>query len=103
MRTFLTLCLSILSIVALSATKNISGTWHVTTNASMKLIFTSKGTFKFVGSNYSSSGTYRVNGDEIDLLWTKVDGEAVKSGSMHRTLTVTPDNTLIIDRYTYSR
>src|SRR2546423_1131070 len=98
MKTFTTLCLCILSALSLAATKNVSGTWRVTNNHSMRLIFSPKGTFKFAGSNYSSSGTYRVDGESIYLTWTKVDGEAVKPGNMKRTLSLTPNNTFTIDQ-----
>jgi hypothetical protein len=69
----------------------------------MKLIFTPQGTFKFAGSNYSSSGTYKVDGESIYLTWTKVDGEAVKPGGMKRTLSLSADDKLAIDQYTYAR
>ena len=69
----------------------------------MKLVFSPKGSFKFVGTNYSSSGTYKVQGDTIDLNWTSVDGQAVKPGSMHKTLQLTPENTFVIDRFTYAQ
>jgi hypothetical protein len=99
--------LGILSVASFAAARNVSGTWMVTSNGkanpNMKLIFTPKGAFKFVGSNYSSSGTYKVNGDTIELNWSKVDGQAVKPGTMHRTLNLTPENTFIIDRFTYTR
>jgi hypothetical protein len=101
------LCLGILSVVALAAPKNIAGTWQAavngTPNASIKLIFTPKGEFKFVGSGYSSSGTYRVEGDTIQLHWTKVDDQPVKPGSMERTVALTSEDTFAIDRFTYSR
>lgn len=87
--------------------KSVSGTWMVTNNGklnpNMKLILSPKGTFKFVGSNYSSSGNFKVNGDAIRLDWTKVDGEAVKPGQMKKVLTLAADGTFVIDRYTYSR
>jgi len=101
------LSISALSIASFAATKNVSGTWMVMSNgklnSAMKLVFTPQGSFRFVGSNYSSSGTYKVQGNAIVLNWTKVDGEAVKPGVMHRTLNLSPDNTFTIDQYTYSR
>ena len=107
MRTLTILSLAILSAVSLAANKSVSGTWCVTSNGkanpNMKLVFTPKGAFKFVGSNYSSSGTYKVEGDRIKLNWTKVDGQAVKPGTMHRTLDLASNNTFKIDQYTYAR
>ena len=106
-KSFAILALSILSVAAMATTRAVSGTWLVVSNGkanpNMKLVFTPKGAFKFVGSNYSSSGTYKVDGDTIKLNWTKVDGQPVKSGTMKRTLTLTPENTFTIDRYTYAR
>jgi hypothetical protein len=107
MKKILTLSLlSLLSVVSFAAARSVSGTWQVTADGksdpNMKLVFTPQGAFRFVGSNYSSSGTYKVDGDTIRLNWTKVDGQAVKSGSMKKTLTVAPDNTFKIDRYTYA-
>src|ERR1041385_3820818 len=96
--------ISVLSVASFAAAaRNISGTWRVTNNPSMKLVFTPQGAFKFVGANYSSSGTYKLDGDTIKLSWTKVDGQAVKPGSMHRNVTMNADNTFNIDRYTYAR
>lgn len=104
---FAILSLSVVSVAAFATARTVAGTWMVTSNGklnpNMKLVFTPKGAFKFVGSNYSSSGTYKVQGDTILLNWTKVDGQAVKSGTMHRKLTMAADNTFTIDRYTYAR
>ncbi len=101
------LSLSVFSVASFAGTRIVSGTWMVTSNGksnpNMKLVFTPKGAFKFVGANYSSSGTYKVQGDSILLNWTKVDGQPVKSGTMHRTLHVQPDNTFTIDQFTYAR
>ncbi len=106
-KTLAILALSILSVLSLAATKNVSGTWMVTShgkaNPGMKLILSPQGGFKFVGSNYSSSGIYKLQGDTIELIWTKVDGQSVKKGSMKRALALTPDNTFNIDQYTYAR
>ena len=103
---FTILILTILSIAAYAA-QNVAGTWQATVNGKsdpkIRIAFTPKGEFKFVGSGYSSCGTYKLDGDSILLTWTKVDGEAVKPGSMTRTLTLTPDNTFAIDRFTYAR
>ena len=107
MKTLTILILSILSVVAMAATRNVSGTWMVTSNGKanpgMKLVLSPQGGFKFIGSNYSSSGKYKVQGDKIELVWTKVDGQSVKPGSMKRALVLAPDNTFKIDQYTYAR
>ena len=99
--------LGILSIAAFATTKDISGTWQASVdgklNASMKLIFTPQGAFKFVGSGYSSCGTYKLEGDTIQLNWTSVDGQSITPGTMKRTVTLAPDNTFSIDRFAYSR
>ena len=83
------------------------GTWVVyqngKANPNMKLVFTPRGEFKFVGANYSSSGNYVVNGNTVRLLWTKVDNQKVKAGSMKKDLSITPDQTFTIDQYTYGR
>jgi hypothetical protein len=84
----------------------MSGVWQASVNGKsdpkIRIVFSPKGEFKFVGSGYSSCGTYKVDGESILLSWTKVDGEAVKVGTMTRTLTIT-DDTFVIDRFTYSR
>jgi hypothetical protein len=86
---------------------NMAGTWVVykngKANPNMKLVFTPKGEFKFVGANYSSSGNYSVTGNGVRLLWTKVDNQKVKLGSMKKELTVSPEQTFTIDQYTYGR
>jgi hypothetical protein len=106
-KTFTLLFLGILSVFALASPKSVSGTWQVVANGksnpNMKLVLTSKGGFKFIGSNYSSSGTYKVEGDAIQLNWTLVDGQPVKPGTMKKTLVLTPENTFTIDRFTYAR
>jgi hypothetical protein len=84
-----------------------TGTWMVHKNGKpntmMKLIFDSKGKFKFAGSGYSSAGNYTVSGNTIKLAWTHVDGQKVKLGQMKKTLVVDEDNTFTIDNYTYAK
>ena len=91
----------------MAAKKSVSGTWMATVNnkpnPNMKLIFTPEGQFKFAGANYSSSGTYKFVDNKIKLVWTKVDGQKVKPGAMKRTLSLTPSDTLQIDRFTYKQ
>ncbi len=85
----------------------MAGTWMVIqdgkANQNMKLVFTQKGEFRFVGANYSSSGQYTVNGNTVRLLWTKVDNQPVKVGSMKKDLSLSLKQTFTIDRYTYGR
>jgi hypothetical protein len=86
---------------------NFAGTWMVhkdgKPNPNMKLVFSPKGEFKFVGIGYSSSGKYTVSGNSIRLLWTRVDSQPVRLGAMKKDLMVTPDQEFTIDQYTYRR
>ena len=99
--------LGILSIAAFATTQGIAGTWQAAVNGKadpkIKLIFTPQGEFKFGGSGYSSCGTYKLEGDTIQLNWTKVDGQPIKPGATKRTLVLSPENTFTIDRFTYAR
>jgi hypothetical protein len=99
--------LTLLVCLASAAQKSVAGTWMALAgdkpNPNMKLIFSPKGEFKFVGPNYSSSGTYTLSDNTIKLVWTKVDGQKVKPGTMKKTLSISPSNTLQIDRFTYAK
>src|SRR6478672_10593616 len=94
---FTILLLGIFSIAAFASTESVSGTWQVVVNGKAtpgtKLTFTPQGAFKFVGSGYSSCGTYKVEGDTIQLNWTNVDGQPVTPGTMKKTLVLTPEKT----------
>lgn len=104
---FAILLVGIFSIAAFASTESVSGTWQVIVNgkasAGTKLIFTPQGAFKFVGSGYTSCGTYKVEGDAIQLNWSTVDGQPVTPGSMKKTLQLAPDKTFTIGRFVYSR
>ncbi|HSI73073.1 MAG TPA: hypothetical protein VK934_07830 [Fimbriimonas sp.] len=90
---------------AFAGGNTFAGTWMVhkdgKPNPNMKLVFSPKGEFKFVGIGYSSAGKYTISGNEIRLLWTRVDSTPVKLGTMKKTLHVTPEQTFTIDQYTY--
>ena len=111
MNRFFRVSLVLASLAAISTSfaggLSLSGTWVVykdgKPNRNMKLVFTPKGEFKFVGVNYSSSGKYTVNGNAIRLLWTRVDNQPIKLGTMKKDLYVSPEQTFTIDQYTYGK
>jgi hypothetical protein len=104
---FAALTIATLASISLAASPKVAGTWMVTKdgkpNPNMKLILSPKGTFKFAGMNYSSGGNYTVSDGTIQLIWTTVDGQKVKPGTMKKRLTISPENTFTIDQYTYAR
>ena len=52
----------------------------------------------------TSEGTWSIKDGAIELVWTKVDGEDVEPGTMHKTLWVSDDGASFkIDTYVYER
>lgn len=86
---------------------DINGTWTVHSNGvedrSIKMVFNQNGTFQFVCVGASSKGRYELNGDQVTLVWTEVDGEAVAAGSMRKSLYLREDGSFNIDTFRYEK
>lgn len=108
--------LIVLSILVASsiayATGNAAGfvgTWMAQRDgkkvATTKLQFTKAGLFKFSGSGWSSEGkfTFEPLSKTLYLVWTKVDGLAVKAGTMKKRIPMSENGTFRIDQYLWSK
>ena len=89
--------------------KEIAGAWTVWRNGreekSQRMTLKADGTFGFKMVNASSEGTWTVEGRNIVLVWTKIDGEPIEEpGSMRKEIPVGDDGASFkIDTYQYGR
>lgn len=94
--------------IAAPSDADIAGVWYLL-DSSDAFVKTTKITFKagkflFQGAAWKSEGTYQYLGDRVNLIWGSVDGEAVKPGSMAKTLPVTESATRMqLDRFRYGK
>lgn len=87
---------------------SMKGLWTVHRNGieekGLKMDLREDGKFKFSMAGATSEGTWSVKDGAIELVWTKVDGEDVEPGTMHKTLWVSDEGTSFkIDTYVYER
>lgn len=82
-------------------TVDLVGTWTLPNNKAIRIVFRDNHTFEFAGMAASSKGKYSVDGRQLTLIWSEVDGEAVSVGSMRKVITVRDDGTFNIDTYHY--
>jgi len=78
------------------------GDWSVP-NVDAHLTFTQDGQFKFRGNGFKSEGNYTVEDRHIELVWTKIDDDAVTPNSVKKELKLLSDGTFYIDKYHYLR
>lgn len=86
---------------------DIRGSWTVRSNGvedkSIKMVFNNNGTFQFTCVGATSKGKFEIDNDRVTLVWTEVDGEAVASGSMRKTIYLREDGSFNIDTFRYER
>ncbi len=80
---------------------SMEGTWKLAGDGSTKIVFTKDGKFNFRGSAATSKGKYAVDGNQVTLTWTDIDGEEVEPGTVHKAFCLDDDGTLKIDSYRY--
>lgn len=80
---------------------DLVGTWTLPDNKSIRIVFRDNQTFEFSGMAASSRGKYSVQGRQLTLIWSEVDGEPVAVGTMRKVIAVRDDGTFNIDTYHY--
>lgn len=80
---------------------SMEGTWKLVGDGSTKIVFTKDGKFSFRGSAATSKGKYTVDGNQVTLTWTDIDGEEVEPGAVHKAFCLDDDGGLKIDSYRY--
>lgn len=86
-----------------------AGTWFPVDAAGKfqkanRFVLTSTGGFKYVGPGWSSEGTYNVGETGLNLTWTKIDGQAVKPGTVKKTFPLAEDKkSFQLDRFKYTK
>jgi len=89
--------------------KPMVGTWFLLDSAgkpvkTTKIAFTQYGEFTFTGSAWKSAGTFSLREGFVNLVWTSVDGAAVKPGTMKKSLPLEADGTRMqLDRFRYGK
>lgn len=84
------------------------GTWTVRRNGledrSMRMELKKDGTFRFVMTGATSEGTWTIVDGAVALVWTKIDGDAVEAGTVHKNIPIDEEGVSIqIDTYRYER
>jgi len=83
------------------AVLSMEGTWKLADDGATKIVFTKDGHFSFKGSAATSKGNYKVEANQVTLIWTEIDGDQVEVGSVHKAFSVGDDGALKIDSYRY--
>jgi hypothetical protein len=88
--------------------REVSGTWTVHRNGleekGLRMDLRTDGTFRFTMTGATSEGTWSTRDGSVLLVWTKIDGEPVDDGTVHKEIAVSEDNqSFKIDTYRYER
>jgi hypothetical protein len=86
--------------------RHMLGTWVVLAdgkeNAAMRVVFREDGSFSFAGSNFASTGNFRLEEGTLRLVWASVDGTRVTPGTMKAAYALSEGkDSFVVDRYTY--
>lgn len=84
------------------------GAWTVRRNGledrSMRLEFKKDGTFSFKMVGATSEGTWSLVNGSIQLVWTKIDGDDVEAGTVHKAIGMDDEGVSVqIDTFRYER
>ncbi|AIE87144.1 hypothetical protein OP10G_3776 [Fimbriimonas ginsengisoli Gsoil 348] len=88
---------------------SIEGTWRMVRgngiDSNTKFVFSSDGTFRYVGDNSSSRGRYSLSDQGIELVWSEIDGQPVDRGAnVHKCLPFSySGDAFYVDDYRYER
>ena len=86
---------------------SLAGTWILQTSTGedshTKMVFRDDGSFSFSGHLATSKGKYKLEGDQLTLDWSEIDGDRVELGTIRKTITFGSDGWLQIDNYRYAK
>jgi hypothetical protein len=83
---------------------HVIGTWLLNgKDTNNKWVFNKDDTFLFKGSMSSSKGTWSTDGKKISLVWTHVDGQPVKKGSIKGAYPLLEDGSFQVDNYNFKK
>jgi hypothetical protein len=90
------------------ASKPMLGTWVVVKEGkedpNMNIAFRPDGTFSFIGTNYKSTGHFRINDGVLFLNWASIDGTRVNPEAVKgRYVMADSLDAFTIDRFTYMK
>ena len=90
------------------APTDLVGTWTTWSNGredrKTRMTFDRDGKFSFSCVGAKSSGTYRVENDNLVLFWSKIDDEDIEAGTVTKTIPLLGEGKFfMIDRYRYER
>jgi len=88
-------------------TSELAGTWTLRTangeDSNTRFVFKEDGWFEFSGQSATSKGKFHLDGDQLTLDWSEIDGEKVELGTVRKTITFRGDGLLQIDNYRYAK
>ena len=84
--------------------EHVIGKWLLNgTNKSTTWTFKKDDTFAFKGPATSSKGKWSTDGSYVKVVWTEIDGKAVKEGTVKTKYKLNDDGSLQIDRFVYRK
>lgn len=107
MKLFATLAL--LGVLAVNVFAGMSksdvvGTWILNgKDSSTRWTFNKDDSFVFKSAMSHSKGTWKTDGKSVKLVWTHVDGQPVKAGSVKGEYKFNDDGSLQVDNFVYKK
>jgi hypothetical protein len=69
-----------------------------------RIVLSSNGIFRYVGPGWTSEGTYSLAETGLNFTWTKIDGQAVKPGTVKKMFPLAEDRkSFQLDRFKYTK
>ncbi len=87
---------------------DMAGMWTTRRNGyeekGLRMELKKDGTFRFTMAGATSEGSWSAEGGKLNLVWTKIDGEAVEAGTVRKEFPIGEDGVFFrIDTYRYER
>ena len=87
---------------------DLAGVWTVRRNGleekGLRMDLRADGRFRFSMAGATSEGTWSIADGKLALVWTRIDGEDVEPGSVHKEIPVAEDGASFqVDTYRYER
>lgn len=83
---------------------HVEGTWLLNgKDRNTKWVFRKDGSFAFAASNASSKGKWTTDGSKVKLVWTEIDKQKVKAGTVKCSYPLAPDGTLRVNHFVYKK
>ena|SRR6185436_286804 len=83
---------------------HVQGTWLLNgKDRNTKWVFNKDGSFNFVATMASSKGKWSVDGSKVKLVWTEIDKQKVKPGTVKGAYPLNSDGTFQVNKFIYRK